>query len=182
MCLKHINCSYNNRGIKNVIFGNKKKGFTLIEMFITLSVIAVVFAVSFYFYNDYVEDARISVRRTNEKLVNEAIERYYKEHMNYPKYLWKDDSIEEIDKKIYKGLDSAFSGYFVNKNVSDIFLESTADSSSVVYFLVTEPLRKDISDNIDNKSEEGIWKLAKNIKNEAKDYLVHKIKIAEPES
>ena len=163
-------------------FVNNNKGFTLIEVFITFSVIAVIVAISIYCYNDYIEDVKMSVRLSNEKLVNDAITRYYKEKMNYPKYLCKDDSIGDINKKIYKGLDSTLSGYFVNKKVSNILLESTGDGVYDVYFLVTEPLRKDISDNIDNKSDEGSWKLVKNMRNEAKDYFVRKIKIVEPDS
>ena len=94
-----------------------KKGFTLIEIFIVLSVLAVVSAVSVSYYRDYVEDAKMTVRKTNEKLVNDALNRYYKEHMAYPKYQWKQDSIEDLKNKINNGLNSSLSGYFVNKSV-----------------------------------------------------------------
>ena len=63
-----------------------KRGFTVIEIFIVLSILAVISSVSFSYYKDYVEDAKKTVRITNEKLVNDALNRYYKDHMTYPKY------------------------------------------------------------------------------------------------
>ena len=161
---------------------NKKRGFTVIELFITLSVIAVVSAISIYYYNDYVEDARITVRITNEKLVNEAIERYYKEHMTYPKYMWLDDSIEDIGKKINRGLDSALSDYFVNKKVSDILLEGSGSNHYDIFFRVSETRKRDNSINIDNSTATDTWKMAKNLRFTNKDFLVHEVKIVEPDS
>ena len=165
-----------------IIATNKKKGFTVIELFITLSVIAVVSAISIYYYNDYIEDARITVRITNEKLVNEAIERYYKEHMAYPKYTWQDDSIEDIGKKINRGLDSALSNYFVNKKVSDILLEGSGSNRYDVFFRVSETRKRDNSINIDNSTATDTWKMAKNIRFTNKDFLVHEVRIADPDS
>ena len=161
---------------------NKKKGFTVLEIFITLSVIAVVSAISIYYYNDYVEDARITVRITNEKLVNDAIERYYKEHMSYPKYMWQDDSIEDIGKKINRGLDSTLSGYFVNKKVSDILLEGSGANPYDVFFRVSETRKRDNSVNIDNSTATDTWKMAKNMRFANKDFLVHEVRIADSDS
>lgn len=165
-----------------IFFSLKKKGFTLIEIFITLSVIAVVSAVSIYFYNDYIEDARITVRRTNEKLVNEAIERYYKEHMAYPKYMWNDDSIEDIGRKINRGLDSALSSYFVNKKVSEILLEGSGTNPYDVFFLVSEPVKRDVSASVDNSTATATWKMAKNMRFANRDFLVHELRIADSDS
>ena len=161
---------------------NKKKGFTVIEIFITLSVIAVVSAISIYYYNDYVEDARITVRITNEKLVNDAIQRYYKEHMAYPKYMWQDDSIEDISKKINRGLDSALAGYFVNRKVSDILLEGSGANAYDVFFRVSETRKRDNSANIDNSTATDTWKMAKNLRFTNKDFLVHEVRIADSDS
>ncbi len=161
---------------------NKKKGFTVLEIFITLSVIAVVSAISIYYYNDYVEDARKTVRITNEKLVNEAIERYYKEHMAYPKYMWLDDSIEDIRNKINRGLDSALSSYFINKKISDILLEGSGTNHYDIFFRVSETRKRDNSINLDNSSATDTWKMAKNLRFTNKDFLVHEVKIIEPDS
>ena len=160
-----------------------KRGFTVIEIFIALSVLAVVSAVSISYYNDYLEDAKKTVRITNEKMVNDALARYYKEHMTYPKYLWKEDSIEDLHNKINRGLDSALSGYFVNKKVSQILLEGSNAGNYDVFFRVTEPHKRDSeSGNIDYSSEVGKWKAAKNFRIETKDFLVNEVRIVESDS
>lgn len=161
---------------------HKKKAFTVIEIFIAVSVLAVVSAISIYYFNDYVEDARKVVRITNEKLVNDAISRYYKDHMAYPKYEWQDDSIEDIGKKLNKGLDSALSRYFVDKKVSDILLEGSGSDRYDVFFLVSEPRKRDTSANIDNSTASGTWKMAKNLRFVNRDFLVREVMIAETDS
>ena len=144
-----------------------------------ISVLAVVTAISVYYYNDYVEDAKLVVRRTNEKLVNEAIARYYKEHMHYPKYEWKKDSLEDLGNKINRGLDSALSNYFVNKKVSEILLEGSSSKGYEVYFLVSEPIKRGVSANVDYSTATESWKMSKNFRVETKDFLVHKIIISD---
>ncbi len=160
-----------------------KKGFTLIEIFIVLSVLAVVSAVSVSYYRDYVEDAKMTVRKTNEKLVNDALNRYYKEHMAYPKYQWKQDSIEDLKNKINKGLNSSLSSYFSNKTVSEILQEGADTKGFNIYFRVTEPHKRDsLEGNVDKSTEIGTWKMAKHLRVETKDYLVNEVRIIEPDS
>ena len=157
-----------------------KKGYTLIELFIALSVLAVVSAVSVTYYNDYIDDAKKVVRKTNERLVNEALDRYYKEHMTYPQYHWLQDSPDDINTKRNKGLDTELSGYFVNKKVSEILSEGSDVRGNVVYFRVTESLKRDSGPgNIDNSFNEGTWMMAKNLRIVHKEYLVHEIRITE---
>jgi prepilin-type N-terminal cleavage/methylation domain-containing protein len=160
-----------------------KRGFTVIEIFIVLSVLAVVSTVSVSYYMDYAEDAKKTVRITNEKLVNDALVRYYEEHLNYPKYQWKQDSVEDLKNKKNRGLDSALSSYFANKNVSDILQEAADTNGYDIFFRVTEPHKRDSENgNIDNSSEIGKWKAAKNLRIETRDFLVHEIRIAESDS
>ena len=145
-----------------------------------LSVLAIVSAVSFSYYGEYIEDARKTVRKTNEKLINEAINRYYKENMSYPIYHWLQDSFEGIDKKVNYGLDYALSGYFVNKKVSEILSEGAGAGGNVIYYRVSETLKKDGSlGNLDNSFNPGTWKLAENLRIVHKEYLVHEVRIAE---
>ncbi|MBP5470239.1 MAG: SUMF1/EgtB/PvdO family nonheme iron enzyme [Candidatus Riflebacteria bacterium] len=166
-----------------MLFGYQKRGgFTVIEIFVTISVVAVISAISIYYYNDYVEDARKTVRITNEKLVNEAIGRYYKDYMKYPKYEWLEDSIEDIDKKINRGLDSSLSNYFANKKVSDILLEGSGTNPHDVFFLVSEPIKRDTSASVDNSTATETWKMAKNLRFANRDFLVHEVRIAEADS
>ncbi len=132
---------------------------------------------------DYAEDAKKTVRITNEKLVNDALVRYYEEHLNYPKYQWKQDSVEDLKNKKNRGLDSALSSYFANKNVSDILQEAADTNGYDIFFRVTEPHKRDSENgNIDNSSEIGKWKAAKNLRIETRDFLVHEIRIAESDS
>ena len=161
----------------------KKNGFTLVEVFIVLAVLAVVSSVSVSYYRDYIDDAKRSVRKTNEKMVNDALNKYYKEHMTYPKYMWKNDSVEDIHKNINRGLDIALASYFANKKVSEILSEGSDYKGNEIFYLVTEPRKRDSEiGNVDNTSEVGKWKLAKNLRIETKDYLVNEIRIAENES
>ena len=162
------------------LVNNEKKGFTLVELFMVLAVLAIVSAVSFSYYRDYIEDAKKAVRKTNEKLVNEAIDRYYREHMHYPKYMWHDDSVEDLHKNINRGLDSALANYFMNKKVSDILAEGGDTRGNLIFYRVTEPRKRDSEiGNVDNTSEEGKWKAAKNLRITTKDYLVNEVRIAE---
>ncbi len=164
---------YNNRN---------RKGFTVIEIFIVVSVLAVVGATSVSYYMDYLEDAKKSVRIANEKQVNEAINRYYKDHMCYPKYEWKNDSIEDLGKRINRGLDGPLANYFLNKNISDILSEGSNYKGHDVYFLVSEPPKKGTTDNVDNSTATATWKQARNMRVETRDYLVHQVIISEADS
>ena len=163
------------------LVSHKKNGFTLVEVFIVLAVLAVVSSVSVSYYRDYIDDAKRSVRKTNEKMVNDALKKYYQEHMAYPKYMWKNDSVEDIHKNINRGLDTALASYFANKKVSDILSEGANNvRGNKIFYRVTEPRKRDSEiGNVDNTSEVGKWKAAKNLRIETKDYLVNEIMIAE---
>ncbi len=165
-----------------VIYSISKKGFTIIELFIAVAVLAVVSAASIFYYNDYIDEARKAVRIANEKLVNDAISRYYTEHMAYPKYMWNDDSVEDLGKKVNRGLDSALSNYFIDKKVSDILLEGSGVNPYDVFFLVSEPAKKSSSGFIDNSMTTTNWKMAKNLRFASRDFLVHKVRIVEADS
>ncbi len=164
------------------LFLHKKNGFTLVEVFIVVSILAVISATVISYYKDYVDEAKIAVRKTNEKIVNEAISRYYKEHMAFPKYEWKNDSIEDIGKNINKGLDSVLSSYFINRKVSEILSEGSDSRGYEIYFLVSEPIKRGLTDNVDNSTATETWKMAKNLRIETRDFLVHEIRIVEPDS
>lgn len=104
-----------------------KRGFTLIELLIVVAIIAVLGAASVGFYGNYIEDAKIAVRRTNMKLVNDSIANYYKNNnMTYPKYI---------------GLDTALSP-FMNKPASEILKEACNAEDMNAYFLTMVPPRR----------------------------------------
>lgn len=54
------------------------------EMLIVVTIIAVLAGVGFSYYSDSIEDARMATARNNLKVVRDAIERYFKDHMAYP--------------------------------------------------------------------------------------------------
>jgi prepilin-type N-terminal cleavage/methylation domain-containing protein len=173
---------HNFRGAKivHVVF-HEKKGFTLLELFMVLAVLAIISTVAVSYYRDYIEDAKIAVRKTNEKLLNEALNRYYKEHMAYPKYVWRNDTEEDLDKKIFKGLDIALGTSFVDRLPSEIISESIDSKGYNIYFRVTQPPKNDgiISDN---SFSAGSWKQAHNMRVETRDYLVNEIRILPSDS
>lgn len=163
---------------------HSKKGFTLIELFIVLSILAVVGAVSVSYFHDYIEDAKMSVRNTNVKLVNEALARYYKEHTYYPKYIWRNDSVDDIKHNVNKGLDTVLSSYFANKTVSEILSEASDSKGYEIYYRVTKPRKinrvtNDENINVDNSFDTGTWKRARNLRVETFDYLVNEIKVVD---
>ena len=161
---------------------HNKKGFTLIEIFIVLSVLAIVSATSIYYYTDYVEDARRAVRINNVKLLNEALNQYYKDNMSYPKYQWRKDDPSDLSNNKNNGLDEALSRYFINKTPSQIIKEGSEGKGYKIYYRVTKPRRKNRiegdSDAIpENSLDTGAWKMAKNLRVETFDYLVNEIRI-----
>lgn len=156
----------------------KSKGFTVIEIITVVSVITVLAAVLIYYYNDYVEDAKMTVRIANIKSVNEALQQYYKEHMSYPKYNWKLDNNEDLKNKINKGLDSALSKYFLNKSVSKM-LHEAADSKEVdIYYRVTKPFKSNSANTGDLYNDKGVWKKAIELNGGIDDYFVNEIKVS----
>ncbi|MBU1107147.1 MAG: prepilin-type N-terminal cleavage/methylation domain-containing protein [Candidatus Riflebacteria bacterium] len=68
----------------NKPMSRKTSGFTLIEMLIVVTILAVLAGVGFNYYSESIEDARISTIKTNLKIVRDAISRYFKDHMTYP--------------------------------------------------------------------------------------------------
>ena len=88
---------YSSKGFyENIeLFCCTRKGFTILEIFVVLSIMAVLTLVSIHYYNDNISEAKHAVVLTNLKFINEAISRYHKDHNSYPKYVdLKTDSDE----------------------------------------------------------------------------------------
>ena len=84
---------------------------------IIISIIAVLATLSFGYYTDALEDARANTRITNVKMLNEAINGYYRDHSDYPMY--KDF---EVSMKAY-----------LSKNASVILKEAQASPNDDIY-------------------------------------------------
>lgn len=97
---------------------------------IIISIIAVLATLSFGYYTDALEDARANTRITNIKMLNEAINGYYRDHSDYPMY--KDF---EVSMKAY-----------LSKNASVILKEAQASPNDDIYYRVRTPMKKGDSD------------------------------------
>ncbi len=168
-------------------YHNRKRGFTVIEIFIIVSIIAILAAVSIYYYNDYIEDSKLVVRTTNIKSINEALSLYYKEHMEYPVYDWQQDDIDAAtNNNINKGLDSALSKYLTNGKVSDLLREAANPDEYEIYYRVTTRFKRNkklndyATDSLlknDYLNATGTWKLASNLRFIGEKHFVKEIAI-----
>lgn len=59
-------------------------GFSLIEMLIVVAIIAVLAGVGSSYYQEYTEEARISLIKYNLQAVRDAVSRYFKDRLIYP--------------------------------------------------------------------------------------------------
>lgn len=62
----------------------KGRGFTIVELTITVTVIAILVSLSIIAYNKVQQDARDTTRRGNVAVITEALEKYYRENGEYP--------------------------------------------------------------------------------------------------
>ncbi len=71
-------------------------GFSLIEMLIVVAIIAVLAGVGSSYYQEYSQEARISVIKSNLLAVRDAVSRYFKDRLAYPR------SFEELQGAFLK--------------------------------------------------------------------------------
>ena len=122
-----------------------KRGFTLIEVLIVVAIICVLGVASVGYYGNYIEDAKIAVRRTNMKIVNDSIGNYYKNNnMTYPKYT---------------ELDLALSSY-MNLPASEILKEACNAEGMDIYYYTSVPPKRGVVVATDTAFD---WKSASEI-------------------
>ena len=61
-----------------------KSGFTIVELTVTISVIAILASIAFVSYSVIQRDARDNTRRGNVRVITEALEKYYDKNGEYP--------------------------------------------------------------------------------------------------
>jgi prepilin-type N-terminal cleavage/methylation domain-containing protein len=61
-----------------------KSGFTIVELVVTISVIAILASISLVTYSFIQRDARDTTRRGNVRVITEALEKYYDKNGEYP--------------------------------------------------------------------------------------------------
>ncbi|OGE64353.1 hypothetical protein A3I48_03060 [Candidatus Daviesbacteria bacterium RIFCSPLOWO2_02_FULL_36_7] len=65
----------------------KDRGFTLVELLVTLSIIAVLMAISITSYDNLTKNARDGQRKSDLKQIQSALEQYYRDNTTYPSSL-----------------------------------------------------------------------------------------------
>lgn len=61
-----------------------KSAFTIVELLVVMSVIAILSTISVFVYNSIQQDARDSARKANVTVISDALEKYYDQNGEYP--------------------------------------------------------------------------------------------------
>lgn len=61
-----------------------KNAFTLVELLVTIAIIAILIAVSLVSYDNLTKNARDSQRKSDLKQIQSALEQYYRDNTAYP--------------------------------------------------------------------------------------------------
>lgn len=69
---------------KHINYLNKKIAFTLIELIVVITIMAILWTISYIWVKDYSKDARNSARVTQIQIVNKALHYYYLKVWKYP--------------------------------------------------------------------------------------------------
>ncbi|HEU5121537.1 MAG TPA: prepilin-type N-terminal cleavage/methylation domain-containing protein [Candidatus Saccharimonadales bacterium] len=60
------------------------RGFTIVEVVVVVSVLAILISISFFAYTKVQQDARDNTRRGNVTIIAEALEKYHRSNGEYP--------------------------------------------------------------------------------------------------
>ncbi len=78
-----------------------KKAFTMVELLIVVSIIAIILTMAIFSFNNTREDSRNSQRVSDIKQVQLALEKYYNDNGSYPSELTFGQSLIGSSGKIY---------------------------------------------------------------------------------
>lgn len=62
----------------------RKNGFTLVELLITVSIIAILSAIALVSYSSFIKNARDTKRKSDLKVIQSALEEYHADQKYYP--------------------------------------------------------------------------------------------------
>ncbi|MET0083258.1 MAG: prepilin-type N-terminal cleavage/methylation domain-containing protein [Sedimenticola sp.] len=68
--------------------GKKQQGVTLVELMVTVAIIAVIAGIAIPLYNGYVREARLSAARANVEPLRLALEDYWLDNDTYVSGVW----------------------------------------------------------------------------------------------
>ena len=63
---------------------DRLRGFTIVEIVVVVTVLAILVSISFFAYNKVQQDARDNTRSGNATVIAEALEKYYRTNGEYP--------------------------------------------------------------------------------------------------
>ncbi len=78
----------------------KNKGFTLVELMVVISIIAVLSTIGLVYYGDFTKNSRDAKRQSDLKLIQSALEDYRADSLNYP-YALADPFVSADGSKTY---------------------------------------------------------------------------------
>lgn len=68
----------------NTLGVNKTLGFTLVELLVVISIIAVLSAIGLVIYSNVIKQGRDSKRQSDLRVIQSALEQYYADQFSYP--------------------------------------------------------------------------------------------------
>lgn len=84
-----------------------RNGFTLVELTVIITVIAILTAIATFGFTQYLKDGRDSQRIGSATSISEALEKYYDEHGEYPSCAALTGSISTVSSTVLKGIDQS---------------------------------------------------------------------------
>jgi type IV pilus assembly protein PilE len=99
----------------------RQKGFTLVELMITLAVLSIIAAIAIPSYQGYVREGRIQSVRGNVEPLRLALEDYFLENGTYATGEWTVGGTQDLDDKIgwHPDGDGALYNYTVTASGAD---------------------------------------------------------------
>ncbi|MES9870074.1 MAG: prepilin-type N-terminal cleavage/methylation domain-containing protein [Sedimenticola sp.] len=68
--------------------GNRQRGVTLVELMVTVAIVAVIAGIAIPLYNGYIREARLSAARANVEPLRLALEDYWLDNATYITGVW----------------------------------------------------------------------------------------------
>lgn len=75
---------YNKRMIKALMFRARSRGFTIVELIVTIAVIGIITSIAVVAFNTVQTKTRDDVREADVAIIMDALEQYYRKNGDYP--------------------------------------------------------------------------------------------------